>query len=120
MSGKEHKVSDRFKERLASLGDDDTVCAMVIMRHSQPPVEGRPSREERKARLAVVGDEFIEMVAELEPIITAEGGKVLDTKDTLYTITVQAGRSLIEHLSRMDSVEAIIENQLIGSYKSLQ
>lgn len=108
------KLSAHFRRKLASLDDGDTVCAVVLIAHSQEPVQKRLRGVDREARSLAIDVEFRKLYDQLEPIITAEGGKVLGTQKEIYTITVEAQRPLIEHLSRIDSVQAIMENQTIG------
>lgn len=108
------KLSAHFRRKLECLGDGDTVCAVILIAHSQEPVRKRLRGVDREARSLAIDVEFRKLYDQLEPIITAEGGKVLGTQKEVYAITVEAQRPLIEHLSRIDSVEAIMENQAIG------
>ena len=108
------KISSRFRERIEGLGKGETVCVVVSL---QPPPVGsgqRLSRRERQMRVKTVQGRMEKTLGVLRKMVEAEGGDVLDVSGPLSVVTIRGRRSLIERLSDVDAVKAIMENQPVS------
>lgn len=116
----EEKISPEFRDRLATLGDDETICALIALQTSLPDKPPKRDRVRREKILASVEAQTDDALAELVEAVRETGGEILSISRPLSIVTIQAGRGLIERLSESDTVKAIFENQPVHSIDTIK
>ena len=108
------KLSTRFREKIESLGKGQTMCVVVSLKPPALVAGRRMGGRERQVRVETVQGRMKETVGALKRMVELEGGDVLSVSNPLSMVTIRARRSLIERLSDVESVKAIMENQPVS------
>jgi hypothetical protein len=109
-------ISRELAERLGSLGEKQTVCAMVMLHTgvNGEAVAPRQSRQERKAAIESVRQASRAMLPEIDRILEHYDGKRLSKDvDALGSITVETTVEGIKALAASEHVKAILEDRSI-------
>lgn len=110
------KISEAFARRLDSFESERPVRAIVMLKRTAEERDGRgKSRGDRRAEAKARRQEGVTaLLDELEGVLKNYGGKRLGAATTLGAVPVEVKVSGIEALARLDSVDAILEDQPIS------
>ncbi len=109
------KLSDTFRKELRALGRDQTVRFIVTLDYpATTPIVRHGNRTRRKEAIETSDKQMEKALSQwIRPVLRDHGGELVHVSPQLRTITVQGRRPLIEQLTKVDAVTAIIENQTI-------
>ena len=116
MSEKPAKISPEFRARLRSIGPEDTVRAVVVLRPEPvaPKVGAgrRLSPDERRAAARSAEEATSRAFTTIDQILSAQGGRRLsDRPNALGYILVESNPRGIAKLAASEQIQAILEDQ---------
>ena len=113
------KLSDAMRKELRALGTNGTIRVIVTLQYADSkPIARRATRAERRRALAASDKKMEETLTRwIHPVLRDYGGKLVNVSPQLCTITVQGHPPLIEQLSKVDAVTAILENQPVHAIR---
>jgi hypothetical protein len=112
-----NKISTRFAARLAQLGSDERIRAIVLFDTDafRSSSGRRQSQEERKAAVEATRNAAKQALCEVDDILKwYDGERLADEPDAFGSVPVIATAAGIAALARADSVKLIMEDQDIS------
>ena len=112
----QEKISAEFASRLARLGPEDSIRAVVMLPLGETGNRDRKrqNRAERQAAIKATRETASQAFEELGEILKHLGGKCLsDSPDALGSVLVETTGDGVCALAASDNVRAILEDQAV-------
>jgi hypothetical protein len=109
------KISRQFKARLARLGPEQKVRAVVMLATEGADIAARPSRANRQAIQAAIRQATATALPEIDRLLKQHGGKRLAAyANALGGIPIETTATGIDALAASKQVKVILEDQAIS------
>lgn len=109
------KISRQFKARLARLGPEQKVRAVVMLATEGADIPSRPSRADRQAIQAAIRQAAAAALPDIDRLLAQHGGKRLAAyANALGGIPIETTATGITALTASKYVKAVLEDQAIS------